>query len=69
MDINYFLLLRQEISLLAIALVLVIFEIFISEHKKSAVVHLAILLFGVHTILGFLSAGRRRPIWRHVPYQ
>jgi NADH-quinone oxidoreductase subunit N len=55
MDINYFLLLRQEISLLAIALLLVIFEIFISEHKKSAVVHLAILLFGVHTILGFLS--------------
>ncbi len=54
MEIDTFLLLRQEISLLAIALLLLIVEIFISENKKSLVIPLVIFLFGVHTLLGFL---------------
>jgi len=54
MEIDTFLLLRQEISLLAIALLLLIVEIFIAENKKSLVVPLVIFLFGVHTLLGFL---------------
>lgn len=54
MEIDTFLLLRQEISLLGIALLLLIFEIFVSENKKSLVVPLVILLFGIHTLLGFL---------------
>ncbi|MGB5376697.1 NADH-quinone oxidoreductase subunit N [Muriicola sp.] len=54
MEIDTYLLLRQEISLLAIALLLLIVEIFVSEHRKSAVVPLVIVLFGIHTIMGFL---------------
>ena len=54
MEIDTYLLLRQEISLLAIALLLLIVEIFVSENRKSAVVPLVILLFGIHTIMGFL---------------
>jgi len=57
MEIDTFLLLRQEISLLAIALLLLIVEIFISENKKSLVVPLVIFLFGIHTLLGFLPMG------------
>ncbi len=54
MEIDTFLLLRQEISLLAIALFLLIIEIFISENKKSLVVPFVVILFGIHTMLGFL---------------
>jgi len=55
MDFSNFLLMRQEILLLAIVLLLVIAEIFISQPKKSSIVHLAIFLFGIHTILGFFT--------------
>jgi NADH-quinone oxidoreductase subunit N len=55
MDFSNFLLMRQEILLLAITLLLVVAEIFISQNKKSSIVHLAIFLFGIHTILGFLA--------------
>ncbi len=54
MEIDTFLLLRQEISLLAIALFLLIVEIFISENKKRLVVPFVVILFGIHTMLGFL---------------
>ncbi|AKQ45150.1 NADH-quinone oxidoreductase subunit N [Rufibacter radiotolerans] len=54
MDTSSLLLMRQEVLLLGIALLLVIAEIFIPSHRKSSTVHLAILLFGVHTALGFL---------------
>ena len=53
MDFGNFLLMRHEILLLIIALVLVIVEIFIPQNKKTNVVHLAIFLFGIHTIIGF----------------
>ncbi|MBT8235324.1 MAG: NADH-quinone oxidoreductase subunit N, partial [Bacteroidia bacterium] len=53
MDINYFLLMRQEIVLLAIALFLLAAEVFVPKNKKESLIHLAILLFAVHTLLGF----------------
>ncbi len=55
MDFSNFLLMRQEILLLAIILLLVIAEIFVPRNKKSSLVDLAIFLFGIHTILGFLA--------------
>ena len=41
--------------LLAIILVLVVAEIFTPQHKKNSVVHLSVFLFGIHTLIGFLS--------------
>ena len=55
MNIDSFLLMRHEILLLAIILLLIVAEIFISQTKKSSVVHLAIFLFGIHTIVGFYA--------------
>lgn len=46
---------RQEIALLAIILLLVIAEIFIPKQKKVSIIHLAIFLFGIHTIVGFFG--------------
>ncbi|MBT8264487.1 MAG: NADH-quinone oxidoreductase subunit N [Eudoraea sp.] len=57
MDVYNFLVLRQEISLLILVLLLIIVEIFIPNNKKSAVVDLAILLFGIHTLAGFYPMG------------
>ena len=55
MNLSNFLLMRQEILLLAIILLLLIAEIFIHKNKKSSIVHLAIFLFGIHTVVGFLA--------------
>ncbi len=55
MSLNSFLLMRQEILLLAILLLLIVGEIFIPKNKKSSVVHLALFLFGIHTAVGFLG--------------
>jgi len=46
---------RHEILLLGIILLLIIAEIFINKNKKSSIVHLAIFLFGIHTIIGFFT--------------
>ena len=54
MEFSNFLLMRHEILLLALILLLLIAEIFIPQNKKHSIVHLAIFLFGIHTILGFL---------------
>lgn len=54
MDFSSFLLMRQEILLLAITLLLLVAEIFIHKNKKGSIVHLAIFLFGIHTAVGFL---------------
>lgn len=43
---------RQELVLLAVILLLVILEIFVSN--KKLLVNVAITLFGIHTLLGFL---------------
>ena len=50
MDVSNFFLMRHEIILLAVILLLIIGEIFIAQNKKSSIVHLGILLFGIHTI-------------------
>lgn len=55
MNFSNFLLMRHEILLLAIVLLLLVGEIFISKTKKSSLVHLAIFLFGIHTTVGFLA--------------
>lgn len=55
MNLSSFLAMRHEILLLAILLLLLIGEIFISKNKKSSIVHLAIFLFGIHTVVGFLD--------------
>ena len=54
MDFSNFLSMRHEIVLLAITLLLIVAEVFIPRTKKQSIVHLAILLFGIHTIAGFL---------------
>ncbi len=54
MNIDSLLVMRQEISLLAIILLLLVAEIFMAKNKKHSIVHLAIFLFGVHTLVGFL---------------
>ena len=54
MNFSSFLVMRQEILLLAITLLLLVAEIFINKQKKSSIVHLAIFLFGIHTAIGFL---------------
>ena len=54
MELSSFLLMRHEISLLAIILLLIIAEIAIPNHKKSSILHLALVFFGIHTAAGFL---------------
>jgi NADH-quinone oxidoreductase subunit N len=48
------LLMRNEIGLLAIVLLLIIFEIFTAKEKKGRLVTVAIILFAIHTLVGFL---------------
>lgn len=52
MDLGGFLLMRQELVLLAVILLLVILEIFIDN--KKALVNWALVIFGLHTVTGFL---------------
>jgi NADH-quinone oxidoreductase subunit N len=52
MNIENFLLMRQELILLAIILLLVIGEIF--SNNKKGLVSFAIILFTIHTVIGFL---------------
>ena len=54
MDFSNLLLMRHELLLLAIILLLIVAEIFIPSNKKQSIVHLAIFLFGVHTLIGLL---------------
>jgi NADH-quinone oxidoreductase subunit N len=55
MNLNSFIAMRQEIFLLTIILLLIVGEIFISKNKKGIIVPIAIILFGIHTILGFFA--------------
>jgi NADH-quinone oxidoreductase subunit N len=52
MDLGGFLLMRQELVLLAVILLLVILEIFMSN--KKALVNMAIAFFTIHTLVGFI---------------
>jgi NADH-quinone oxidoreductase subunit N len=55
MNLNSFIAMRQEIFLLAILLLLIVGEIFVNKNKKGSLVHLALFLFGIHTIIGFFA--------------
>ena len=55
MNLNSFIAMRQEILLLSILLLLIVGEIFIHKNKKGSLVHLALFLFGIHTIVGFFA--------------
>ncbi len=46
---------RQEIFLSTILLLLIVGEIFINKNKKESLVHFALFLFGLHTIIGFFA--------------
>lgn len=45
---------RHEMMLLAIIIVLLVGEIFVNPQKKQLLVHAAVVLFGLHTLTGFL---------------
>ncbi|MBU2525027.1 MAG: NADH-quinone oxidoreductase subunit N [Bacteroidetes bacterium] len=49
-----FLLMRQEILLASIVILLIVAEIFVPANRKKSIVHLALLLFSIHTLVGFL---------------
>ncbi|TRX16443.1 NADH-quinone oxidoreductase subunit N [Flavobacterium franklandianum] len=55
MNLNSFIAMRQEIFLLTILLLLIVGEIFIHKNKKESLVHFALFLFGIHTIIGFFA--------------
>ena len=48
------LLMRNEMGLLAVIILLLIFEIFSSKAQKGKIVSVAIVLFIIHTVIGFL---------------
>ena len=54
MNLDSLLLMRSEIGLLAVVLLLIIFEIFSSKKQKGSLVTVAIVLFAIHTVVGFL---------------
>lgn len=54
MNWESFLLMRNELGLLAVTLLLLIFEIFSSKEQKGKIVSVAIVLFMIHTAIGFL---------------
>ncbi|HER41128.1 MAG TPA: NADH-quinone oxidoreductase subunit N, partial [Salinimicrobium catena] len=54
MEFYSFLLMRHEIILFSIILLLILAELLIPQDKKSSIMHLALVLFGIHTAVGFL---------------
>jgi NADH-quinone oxidoreductase subunit N len=54
MNFENFLLMRQELVLIGIVLILLIAEIFTDKDQKGIITPLAITLFAIHTIIGFL---------------
>ena len=56
MELSKFLIMRSELSLLAIILILLIVEIFTAHENRRAMINLASGLILLHTILGFLPA-------------
>lgn len=54
MNLESLLLMRQEIGLLAIIILLIIFEIFSNKKQKAAIIPFALILLAINTVLGFL---------------
>jgi NADH-quinone oxidoreductase subunit N len=55
MDLSNYLLMKQEMSLMAVFLILIIFDLFFSNTSKKYYQPVACGLFLIHTIYGFLS--------------
>ncbi|MCL1944036.1 MAG: NADH-quinone oxidoreductase subunit N [Candidatus Azobacteroides sp.] len=53
MDLSNFLLMRQEISLIAIFVVLFMYDLFASDNAKRYFQPVACILFAIHTLYGF----------------
>lgn len=56
MDLSNFLLMRQEISLIAVFIVLFLYDLFASDKAKKYFQPIACILFVVHTLYGFCPA-------------
>ncbi len=54
MNLETFLLMRHEIVLAIIILVLLLVDVFVKEENKKTVNTIAVVLFGIHTLIGFL---------------
>jgi len=54
MNLESLLLMRPEIGLLAIIILLIIFEIFSNKKQKAAIIPFALILLAINTIIGFL---------------
>jgi len=54
MNWNDLLLMRFELGLLFIILAMLVFEIFASKKQKGSIIPFALILFTIHTIIGFL---------------
>jgi NADH-quinone oxidoreductase subunit N len=54
MLLQSFSLMRQELSLILLALLILVFEITISERHRKFIIPFVIVLFGLHTIMGFI---------------
>ena len=54
MDFRYILLMRHELLLLAVALIILVVDLFTSSEKKSQLIKLSLLLFAVALLVGFI---------------
>jgi len=54
MKLESMLLMRHELALTVVVLILLIADIFVSEKNKKSVSYIAVGLFAIHTIIGFL---------------
>lgn len=54
MDLSNYLLMKQEMSLLVVFFILIVYDLFASEKLKKYYLPVASLLFLVHTVFGFL---------------
>lgn len=55
MNITDYLIMRHEIMLLALILILLVFEIYTKAEQKKSLIYLALGLFAIHTIAGFFQ--------------
>jgi NADH-quinone oxidoreductase subunit N len=56
MELSKFLIMRSELSLIAVVLILLIFEIFSSKSKQGTIINIATIIFLLHTLLGFMPS-------------
>ena len=54
MNFESLLLMRYELGLLAVILLLIILEIFLPKRQKGSLITIGIVLFAIHTLVGFL---------------